>query len=98
MWRMLQQENADDYIISTGRSESLSYFVERVFVQNGLDWKMHTEIDDSLLRPSDIQTSRGNPSKAAQQLGWTPSRDIDGVIAGMCGQFHCVGDGTGRVA
>ncbi len=97
MWRMLQQKNADDYIIATGRSESLSYFVERVFEHNGLDWKMHTEIDDSLLRPSDIHVSRGNPGKAAQQLGWTPGRDIDGVIAGMCEQFHGVGDGSGRV-
>ena len=81
MWRMLQQKDADDYIIATGRSESLSYFVEQVFKQNGLAWKMHTEIDDSLLRPSDIQ-------------GWTPSRDIDGVIAGMCERTQGAADGT----
>jgi GDPmannose 4,6-dehydratase len=84
MWRMLQQPEADDYIIATGRSESLSYFVEQVFKQHGLEWKMHTEIDGSLLRPSDIQISRGNPGKAERKLGWTPSRDIDGVIADMC--------------
>jgi GDPmannose 4,6-dehydratase len=86
MWRMLQHKEPEDFIIATGRSESLSYFVERTFNQHGLDWKMYTEIDDSLLRPSDIQVSRGNPGKAAQQLGWTPRMDIDGVIAQMCNQ------------
>jgi GDPmannose 4,6-dehydratase len=89
MWRMLQHKEPEDFIIATGRSESLSYFVERTFNQHGLDWKMHTEIDGSLLRPSDIQISRGNPGKAAQQLGWTPRMDIDGVIAQMCNQSRC---------
>jgi len=93
MWRMLQQEKADDYIIATGRSESLSYFVERTFQRNGLDWRQHTEIDGSLLRPSDIRVSCGNPRKAAERLGWKPGRDIDGVIDGMCGRH-----GTGATA
>ena len=86
MWRMLQHKEPEDFIIATGRSESLSYFVERTFNQHGLDWKMYTEIDDSLLRPSDIQVSRGNPGKAEQQLRWTPRMDIDGVIAQMGNQ------------
>jgi len=92
MWRMLQQDKADDYIIATGRSESLSYFVERTFQRNGLDWKQHTEIDGSLLRPSDIRVSCGNPQKAAERLGWKPGRDIDGVIDGMCEQRRDAGD------
>ena len=86
MWRMMQQKLADDYIIATGRTESLSYFVARVFKQFGLDWRQYTEIDSGLMRPSDIKVSRGNPAKAAEQLGWKPSMNIDGVIAGMCEQ------------
>ena len=94
MWRMLQQNYADDYIIATGRSESLRYFIDQVFTQHGLDWTKHTETDGKLIRPSDISVSRGNPSKAALQLGWAPTRDVDGVIAGMCKGIQNMMGGT----
>jgi len=84
MWRMLQQESADDYIIATGRSESLSYFVEQAFKWHGLDWRQHTDIDSNLLRPSDIRISRGDPKKAIEDLDWNPRKNIDDVISAMC--------------
>jgi GDPmannose 4,6-dehydratase len=70
MWRMLQQDSPDDYVIATGVSYPLEQFVETVFATLGLDWRDHVETDDRLLRPSEIMKGQGNPLKAQQQLGW----------------------------
>jgi GDPmannose 4,6-dehydratase len=84
MWLMLQQEVPDDYVIATGRTVSLAYFVERAFANFGLDWKAHVQIDQGLLRPSDIREGKGDPSKALARLGWRARTDVDGVIQAMC--------------
>ena len=84
MWRMLQISNPDDFVIATSRTESLKYFVEKVFLTFGLDWHNHVAEDLALLRPTDIQRSQANPSKANEILGWTHQTDIDGVIEKMC--------------
>ncbi|HXG57541.1 MAG TPA: GDP-mannose 4,6-dehydratase [Thermoanaerobaculia bacterium] len=73
MWRMLQQERPDDYVIATGESHTVEEFVSAAFAEAGLDWREHVRIDPSLFRPSDIRYSRGNAAKAAHVLGWTPS-------------------------
>jgi len=70
---MLQQEQPDDYAIATG-SHKLEDFVACV----GLDWREHV-IDASLLRPTDIAFSRGNPAKARERLRWQAQQD------GRCG-------------
>lgn len=84
MWLMLQQEKPDDFVIATGRTVSLEYFVEKTFAHFDLDWKLHVESDPSLLRPSDIRFGRANPAKAAGILGWRSHLDVDGVIEKMC--------------
>ncbi len=84
MWLIMQQEEPDDYVIATGRTESLEYFVSRAFAHFDLDWHDHVTCDESLYRPSDIDTSSGNPAKAKQVLGWSAQTDVDGVIANMC--------------
>jgi len=84
MWLMLQQERADDYVIATGRSCSLSYFIERSFQWFGLDWRQHVIFNNELRRPSDITHSRGNPALAERQLGWKSKYDVDAVIDAMC--------------
>lgn len=84
MWRMMQQEHADDFVIATGRTESLEYFVSRAFGCFGLDWRDHVRVEQGLFRPSDIHTSRANPAKARQLLGWSAQTDVDGVIEKMC--------------
>ncbi len=70
MWLMLQQEKSDDYVIATGEINTLEDFVAEVFWTVGLDWHEHIISDDSLLRPTDILVSRGNPAKALAVLGW----------------------------
>jgi GDPmannose 4,6-dehydratase len=70
IWRMLQQEHPDDFVIATGESHTLEEFTAAAFAQFGLDWRDHVDVDPSLFRPSDIRTSRGNPGKAARGLRW----------------------------
>lgn len=84
MWRMLNTSRADDYVIATGRTVSLEYFVRKVFDHFGLDCNRHLEVDQQLFRPTDIPSGRGNPTKARLELGWSPTLDVDGVIAALC--------------
>jgi len=84
MWRMLQQKEADDFVIATGKNNSLEYFVSRAFEHFDLDWKDHVKVNTSLFRPSDISQSSANPAKAREVLGWEAGVDIDSVIGRMC--------------
>ncbi|MGL4232444.1 MAG: GDP-mannose 4,6-dehydratase [Casimicrobium sp.] len=84
MATMLSQSAPDDFIIATGRTVSLSYFVEKAFEYYGLDWKQHVETDASLKRPSDISFGAGNPARIEQQLKWKAKHDVDFVVAEMC--------------
>ncbi len=70
MWRILQQDRAEDFVIATGETNTLEEFIAEVFLTVGLDWQEHTISDASLLRPSEIMTSCGNPAKASAVLGW----------------------------
>lgn len=84
MWRMLQQDGPCDYVIATGRSVSLEYFVAQAFRAFSLDWREHVDHDPALLRPSDIGYGAADPSLASKQLGWTATLDVDGVVREMC--------------
>lgn len=80
MWRMLQQDTPGDYVIATGETNTLEAFVAETFTQLGLDWQKHVCTDPSLLRPSEIMVSRGNPGKAADKLGWQPEHRMRDVV------------------
>jgi len=83
MWRMLQQDKPDDYVIATGVPHTLESFVATAFAQVGLDWKSHVDIDSSLFRPSDIANSAGNPAKALTELGWKADVGFPQLIANL---------------
>jgi GDPmannose 4,6-dehydratase len=85
MWQMLQLADMQDFVIATGRTVSLEYFVHKAFESVGLDWRVHVRQDASLLRPSDIRRGAGDPSLARSQLGWQAKWDVDRVISAMCG-------------
>jgi GDPmannose 4,6-dehydratase len=70
MWMMLQRENNEDYIIATGVGASLSDFLRVAFEQVDLDWKEFVEFDEGLARASDPEIVLGDPSRAANELGW----------------------------
>jgi GDPmannose 4,6-dehydratase len=72
MWRMLQTDKAEDYVIATGESHSVREFLDVVFGHLGLDWKKHVEIDPRYFRPSEVDELCGDMSKARRQLGWEP--------------------------
>ncbi len=81
---MLSADVPEDFVIATGRTVSLSYFVEKTFEQFGLDWRDFVVTDASLKRPSDISYGAGDPALIAERLGWKAQIDVDGVIARMC--------------
>ena len=80
MWRMLQQEEPDDYVVATGQTHSLQEFVESAFGRLELDWRQHVVTDSSLARPNELQTSRANPAKAHTRLGWHAKHAMRDVV------------------
>ena len=80
MWRMLQLEQATDFVIATGASHSLEHFVARCFELLELDWHDHVESDRTLFRATDIAMSHGNPARAHALLGWRASVDFDEML------------------
>jgi GDPmannose 4,6-dehydratase len=83
MYLMLQQDLADDYVIATGESRKLEEFVAEAFSCNGLDWQDHVITDASLLRPTDLAISRGDPNKAKVQLGWQAQYRMADIVRMM---------------
>jgi GDPmannose 4,6-dehydratase len=73
MWRTLQQDAPDDYVVATGTSCSVRDFVGHCFAHVGLDWRDHVRFDDRYLRPSEVDDLVGDASKAESVLGWRPT-------------------------
>ncbi|MDY6793330.1 MAG: GDP-mannose 4,6-dehydratase [Thermodesulfobacteriota bacterium] len=86
MYLMLQHKSPDDYIIATGKSYSLTEFVDSAFKYFNLDWRDYVKRKDTLLRPSEILNSRSNPKKAREILKWQAKSDMHTVVAMMIEQ------------
>jgi GDPmannose 4,6-dehydratase len=80
MWLMLQQDEPDDYVIATGQTWTIKDFLTRAFGRVGLDWRQYVEFDARYLRPSEVDLLIGDPSKAKQQLGWSPKTSFDELV------------------
>ncbi len=83
MWAMTQQAQAGDYVVATGRTVSLSYFIERVFTELDLDWHAHVKSHPQLYRPTDIRQNRGNPAHAQKVLGWHHQLEVEDIVREM---------------
>lgn len=83
MWRMLQQDSADDYVIATGEANSLEDFVAEAFAVVGLDWRDYVNVDHSLFRPTDLARSQGCADKAFRELGWRATFKMRDVVRKM---------------
>jgi GDPmannose 4,6-dehydratase len=83
MWLMLQQPQADDYVIATGKSHSVRELVEAAFGHAGLDWQKYVRLDPALLRPAEVDHLIGDASKARRVLGWDPSITFEQLVAMM---------------
>jgi GDPmannose 4,6-dehydratase len=83
MWRMLQQDQPDDYVVATGESISIRDFLGLTFGRLDLDWQKHVEIDPRYFRPAEVDHLEGDPSKGRRILGWEPKTDIRTLAAMM---------------
>ncbi len=83
MWRMLQQDNPDDYVLATGEMHSVKEFLAEAFDYVGLDWEKYTRHDSRYERPSEVEQLLGDPSKAKRVLGWEPKVTFKGLVKMM---------------
>ncbi|PIT92438.1 MAG: GDP-mannose 4,6-dehydratase [Candidatus Harrisonbacteria bacterium CG10_big_fil_rev_8_21_14_0_10_42_17] len=81
MWRMLQQEKGDDYVIATGETHSINEFLEEAFRLAGItDWKRHIGIDERYYRPTEVDMLQGDITKAQEKLNWKPKTTFKELI------------------
>ena len=73
MWRMLQQEQPEDYVIATGETHSVREFLEEAFSHVGLHWQDYVKVDEKYLRPAEVDVLLGDAGKARTKLGWAPT-------------------------
>ena len=83
MWLMLQQDEPDDFVIATGKTHSVREFLEMAFGHVGLDYREHVSVDPQLYRPAEVSRLVGDCSKARQQLAWTYSQSLSGLVREM---------------
>jgi GDPmannose 4,6-dehydratase len=83
MWRMVQHECGDDFVLATGETHSVREFLEVCFQHADLDWEKHVEVDPKYFRPSEVDVLLGDYSKAKEKLGWEPTVTFDGLARMM---------------
>lgn len=85
MWKMLQQDRPDDYVVATGETHSIQEFLETAFSHVGLDWRDHVIQNPAFIRPLETGPLCGNSAKAKELLGWSPRvtfRELVGLMVG----------------
>ena len=83
MWRMLQQDEPDDFVLATGKSHSVEDFLQTAFEAVDLDWKQYYEPDPRFMRAAEPSRLVGDPTKAEQQLGWKAEFDLARLVSEM---------------
>jgi len=83
MWRMLQQEIPDDYVIATGKTSSVREMCQIAFSFVGLNYEDHIVIDKNFFRPAEVDILLGDPSKAKDKLGWEATTSLEELISMM---------------
>ncbi|WP_436792958.1 GDP-mannose 4,6-dehydratase [Actinospongicola halichondriae] len=83
MWLMLQQDEPDDYVISTGETHEVRELVQLAFAHAGLDWEDHVVIDEAFYRPAEVDLLIGDCEKARTKLGWKPRTSFTELVQMM---------------
>src|SRR6478736_5814603 len=84
MWRMLQQDEADDYVVATGETHSIRELLDAAFGHVGIDdWAHLVRTDPQFVRPAEVDLLVGDASKARERLGWEPTVDFRGLVSMM---------------
>jgi GDPmannose 4,6-dehydratase len=80
MWRMLQQDEPEDYVVATGEPRSVREFAEIAFAHAGLDPEHHVKVDPQFMRPAEVDHLVGDASKARRELGWEQRRSFRDLV------------------
>lgn len=83
MWRMLQHDSPEDFVVATGESHTVAHFAALAFEQLGLYWKDHVRTDQRYFRPAEVDHLRGDAGKARRILGWVPSVSLEQLVRMM---------------
>ncbi len=83
MWRMLQADVPDDFVICTGKTHSVRSFCEIAFGHVGLNWRDHVVVDQAFIRPAEVDLLVGDSAKASTTLGWTPTTTFEDLVTMM---------------
>jgi GDPmannose 4,6-dehydratase len=83
MWRMLQQDTPDDYVVATGETHSVRRFCEIAFGHVGLAWEDHVKVDEKFMRPAEVDLLIGDPTKAETTLGWKRHVTFEELVTRM---------------
>src|SRR3954466_14673357 len=83
MHLMLQQGEADDYVVATGETHTVREFCERAFARVGLDWERYVKVDEMFYRPADVDLLIGASTKARPALGWEPPYTFEQLVDEM---------------
>jgi GDPmannose 4,6-dehydratase len=83
MWRMLQQDRPDDYVVATGETHTVRDLVEIAFDQAGVPWEDKVVLDPAFLRPAEVDLLVGDPGKAKRQLDWEPRVSFEQLVRMM---------------
>lgn len=80
MWLMMQQDQPDDFVISTDETHTVKEFVELAFERADLDYKKYVKIDERFCRPAEVDLLIGDSSKARKKLNWEPKTDFKSLV------------------
>jgi GDPmannose 4,6-dehydratase len=80
MWMMLQQSTPSDFVIATGTTHSVRHFCELAFGHVGLDYRDYVVLDERYMRPAEVDLLVGDPSRAADVLGWRPETSLEELV------------------
>jgi GDPmannose 4,6-dehydratase len=80
MWRMMQLDEPDDFVVATGETHTVSEFVQTAFEYVGLDWRKWVEIDPRYFRPTEVDLLQGDASKARRVFGWEPKVKFEKLV------------------
>ncbi len=83
MWRMLQRDTPEDYVVGTGKTWSVRQLCEYAFEAVGLDYQEYVVRDERFMRPAEVDVLVADPSKAHEQLGWSPTVSFRELVTMM---------------
>jgi GDPmannose 4,6-dehydratase len=83
MWRIVQHDTADDFVLATGETHSVRELLDEAFGHLELDWQPHVEIDPRYFRPAEVDLLIGDATRAKQKLGWQPEITFQELVRTM---------------